>query len=235
MQRPSVFWGLAANCAAAIMSMCLCVGSALAQGKSGNYAFLVGSGFLCDPNNSSACAATAKGDPGDSYELSGAGTFDAVTKSIQAAGTFAHKSTSGHVLETGVWVASELVSFNSYGTSPGALPQEALAFRSTLFGAKRSPLQTGVVPTGGLAAIRVRLFSISGLSRIAVLELNCALGSVPSERSVEGIRVIFDRNEGKFSEEAGGRVMFLATRPEVNSLTRVPQEAAPESAEAARN
>ena len=50
----------------------------------------------------------------DSYEMSGAGIFDAQGKSVTAAGTFAHKSSDGTVLETGVWITSRLISFDSY-------------------------------------------------------------------------------------------------------------------------
>jgi len=211
MQRPGVFRHLIAKCfVAATISACLCTGAVWAQAKSANYAFLVGSGFLCDPNSASACAATAKADPGDSYEMSGAGRFDAEAKSVEAAGTFAHKSTNGYVLEAGVWVASELVSFRSYGAAPGALPQEALPFRSSLFGAKRSPLHLGAVPTGGLAVFRIRLLSLSGAATDALLEVNSALGQVPSERSIEGIRLTLTGTTSKFSEVEGSRVIFLS-------------------------
>ena len=44
------------------------------------------------------------------------------------------------------------------------------------------------VPTGGLAVLRIRLLPLQGPSRNAVLEVNCALGDVPRERSLEGIR-----------------------------------------------
>lgn len=213
MQRPGVSRLLIAKCAAAAaIATCLCAGAAWTQTRSASYVFLVASGFLCDPNNASACTATAKADPGDSYEMSGAGTFDAETKSVQAAGTFAHKSTNGHVLETGVWLASELVSFNSYGAAPGALPQEALGFRSMLFGAKRSLQHMGAVPTGGLAVFQIRLLSLSGAATDALLEVNSALGQVPSERSIEGIRLTLADRASKFSEVQGSRVMFLSMR-----------------------
>jgi len=204
--------------------LCLCAGAAGAQTASSNYALVVASGFLCEPNGSSSCAATAKADPGDSYEISGAGIFDAKAKSAQAAGTFAHKSTNGHVLESGVWLVSDLVGFDSYGAEPGALPQDMIAFRSTLFGAKRFPIQLAAVPTGGLAVFRIRLLSISGVSKTAVLEVNCALGNVPNERSVEGIRLIFDRNGGAFFEAAGGRVMILSVRPGPGVPNKAPQQ-----------
>lgn len=60
--------------------------------------------------------------------MSGAGTFDAQDKSVKAAGTFTHKSPNGNVLDTGVWLASEVVSFDSYGAAREALPNKGLAF-----------------------------------------------------------------------------------------------------------
>jgi hypothetical protein len=44
-----------------------------------------------------------------------------------------------------------------------------------------------------------------------VLQVNCAMGEVPSERSVEGIRLTVERNNSEYSEMAG-RVTFLLMR-----------------------
>ncbi len=59
--------------------------------------------------------------------MSGAGTLNTQSKSVTAAGTFTHKSSDGTVLEAGVWIVSELVSFDSYGIAPGALLHGARA------------------------------------------------------------------------------------------------------------
>src|SRR6266436_1346980 len=99
------------------LAVCLYAFPAAAQSHDGNYIFLLASGFLCDAGDSSNCPATAKATQGDSYEMSGAGTFEAQNKSVKAAGTFTHKSPNGNVLETGVWLAGELVSFDSYGAA----------------------------------------------------------------------------------------------------------------------
>jgi hypothetical protein len=206
----------------------LCAGSARAQTGSTNYTFIVSSGFLCD--DSGSCPAVAKSANGDSYEISGAGTFDAQNKSVKAAGIFNHKSTNGNVLETGVWIASNLVSFDSYGIAPAALMQKGSAFGSPQIGPKRLPMRSGPLPTGGLAIFRILLMPISGASRTAMLQVNCALGDVPRERSVEGIRVTLERNNFEYSEEVSGRVIFLTLRPEVSTPAKVPeQEARPES------
>jgi len=183
---------------------------AAAQSNNSNYIFLLASGFLCEPGDTSTCPATAKGNQGDSYEMSGAGVFDAQTKSVKAAGTYTHRLANGNVLETGVWIASELVSFDSYGIAPGALMSGGRAFGPPQFGPKRLPMLSSPMPTGGLAVFRIRLLPMSGASKNAVLQVNCALADVPRERSVEGIRLMLDKNGPEYTEEVSGSVMFLS-------------------------
>ena len=149
---------------------------------------------------------------GDSYELSGAGTFTSQSKSVTAAGTFTHKSIDGIVLQTGVWIASELVGFDSYGIAPGALTREGRAFRPPQLGPMRMRMFSGSMPAGGLAVFRVRLFPVRGLSKNATLQVNCAIGKVPPEHPVEGIRLAFEGGSVEFDEEISGRALFLLTR-----------------------
>jgi hypothetical protein len=49
---------------------------AIAQNSSGDYIFLIGSGFLCDSGDPSSCPAVAKSADGSSFELSGVETFN---------------------------------------------------------------------------------------------------------------------------------------------------------------
>lgn len=207
----------------------LCAGSTNAQTSSANYAVLVASGFLCDASDSGSCPAIAKSANGDSYEISGAGTLDTHNKSVNAAGTFSHKSTNGDVLETGVWIGSDLISFGSYGIAPAALMQKGRASGRPQIGTKRLHIGSGLLPTGGLATFHILLMPILGPARTASLEVNCALGDVPRDRSVEGIRLQIDRTTD-YSEEAGGRVMFLATRAPVSVTAKAPKQDAPEAA-----
>ena len=74
----------------------------------------------CDTRDSLTCPTTVKANAGDSYEMSGTGTFDARNKSVNGAGNFTHKSRNGRVLETGVWIASEFQSGWGQGTSANA-------------------------------------------------------------------------------------------------------------------
>lgn len=200
-----------------------------AQGHNGSYVVLLASGFLCDPADPSTCSATARTDQGDSYEVTGTGTFDPQLKSVNAVGTFTHKSPTGDPLETGVWIASELVSFDSYGVEPGALLRQGRALGRPPLGPVPLPMSTGLVPTGGLAVFRIRLLPVSGPSRPAVLQVNCALGDVPRDRSTEGIRVTLEGSGTGSSVEAGGRVMFLALRPEAGPPAKAPLESIPRS------
>ncbi|HMD84629.1 MAG TPA: hypothetical protein VKO18_08000 [Terriglobia bacterium] len=222
--------------AVANLSLFLCACPAKAQNSSANYTVLLASGFLCETGDFTTCPAMVKSANGDSYEMSGAGTLNTQSKSVIAAGTFAHKFSNGTVLETGVWIASELVSFDSYGIVPGALLQQKLALGPAPFGPKRLPMSSGPMPTGGLAVFRIRLLPMSGASKIAVLQVNCALGDVPRERSVEGIRLTFEKGGNEFSEEVGGHVIFLSMRLEVSPPAKAAQqEAAPGLAEPPRN
>lgn len=208
------------------LALLLSLGASLAtaQTSSRNYTLLLGSGFLCEPSDASTCPTTTKSSQGDTYEVSGAGIFDAQGKSVKAAGTFSHKSANGNVVETGVWIASELVSFVSYGVAPSALQQEKSGLNPSQLVPMRLKMLSGPMPTGGLAVFRVRLLTLSGAAKTGVLQVNCALGNVPRERSVEGIRLSLEGDRKEFFEEVGGRVMFLSMRPETSSNARAPEK-----------
>jgi hypothetical protein len=85
------------------------------------------------------------------------------------------------------------------------------------------------MPTGGIAVLRIRFLPIQGASTTGVLQVNCALGDVPRERSVEGIRLTLERNNIEYSEELSGRVMFLALRPKISAPAKAPEQDAPET------
>ena len=194
----------------------LAVVPAIAQTGNSDYILMVGSGFLCDSAGSSACPAVVKSADGASYEMSGAGTFNAKSRSVTATGTFTHKSPNGNSLETGIWVANELVSFDSYGIAPGARMLAGSAFGPLRFFPKRMPMLSGSVPNGGLAVLRIRLLPMWGPSRMAVLQVNCALGNVPDEHQTEGIRLTLEGGGGEFDQEISGRTMFISTRLAAN-------------------
>jgi hypothetical protein len=195
---------------------------AMAQSSSGDYLFLIASGFLCDSVDSSACPAVVKSADGSRYEMSGAGTLNTKSKSVTAVGTFTHKSPNGNSLETGIWMANELVSFDSYGIAPGARMQAGSAFGPPQFSSRRMPMLFGPMPAGGLAVLRIRLLPMWGLSRNATLQVNCALGKVPDEHQTEGIRLTFEGGGVAFDEEVSGRTMFVLTRTGANLAQNKP-------------
>jgi hypothetical protein len=96
--------------------------------------------------------------------------------------------------------------------------------QGAVFGPRRLPISFGPTPTGGLAVFRIRLLPIRGPSRTAILQVNCTLGNVPRERSVEGIRLSFEDDGIDFCEELGGRVMFLSMRSEADMVQKPPQQ-----------
>jgi len=208
----------------AVLTLAMLLGASptMAQSKSANYTFLVASGFLCDPGDSATCPAVVRSANGDSYEMSGVGTLNAQSKSVTAAGTFTHKSTDGLVLETGVWIGSELVSFDSYGIAPGALMREGRGFGLPQFGPMRLRMFSGSMPAGGRAVFRIRLLPVWGLSKNATLQVNCAVGKVPPEHQVEGIRLAFEGGGVEFDEEISGRALFVLTKPGASAAAKAP-------------
>jgi hypothetical protein len=193
--------------------MFLVAGPARAQSSSAQYTFLVASGLLCNPDDSATCPAVVKSANDDSYEMSGAGIFDAQGKSVTAAGTFAHKSPDGTMLETGVWIASRLISFDSYGIAPSPLMGSGRALGPPQFGPRHWPMFSGSMAAGGRAVFRIRLLPVRGEAKIALLQVNCARGNVPPEHQVEGIRLALQGSSSAFDEEVSGRTLFVLTRP----------------------
>ena len=102
-----------------------------------------------------------------------------------------------------MWFASEPVKFDSYGAAPGAMPRLGFALGPAPLGPKRFSTSLGSMPTGGLAVFRILRLPLRDPSRTALLQVNCTLGEVPRDRSVEGIRLSFEDNQNEFSEEAG--------------------------------
>ena len=147
-----------------------------------NYNFLIASGFLCDPNDSTACPAVAKADNGETIEITGAGTLDLAGKSVTAAGAFTQKMPTGDIVTTGVWTATGLVSFESYGIDPGALLRDYSQFRRLgplpmgrgMMPGPMAGLAAGPIAAGGVAVIRIRLLADAGSPGDAILRVDCA-------------------------------------------------------------
>jgi hypothetical protein len=185
----------------------------LAENDSATYNFLVGSGFLCDPNDSSTCPAVARAASGDTIELSGAGTLSLANQSVTAAGAFTQKSSTGEVVATGIWTSTELLSFKSYGIAPVTLMRQRQKFKAS----RLSPLGLGMLasplPAGGLALLRIRLLADAGRPKDAILQVNCALGKVPPNQSEDGVRLAIQEDGMKFDQKVSGRTVFMLRRP----------------------
>ena len=120
--------------------------------------------------------------------------------------------------------AGSVFTWSSDGVAPSALMQRGPAFSPPQVGPKRSPRRQDSLPTGGLAVFRILLVMVSGTTKSAILRVNCALGEVPAEHSVEGIQLLFEGNGVNYSEPVSGRLMFLSARSEV-SARRKPEQA----------
>ena len=55
-----------------------------------------------------------------------------------------------------------------------------------------------------------------------MLQVNCALGKVPDEHRMEGIRLAFEGGSAQFDEEVSGRTLFLLTRPPASVVSKPP-------------
>ena len=183
--------------------------------SSANYNFLVGTGYVCDPNDSSACPAVAQTANGDSIEISGAGTLNPSSKAVAAMGAFTRKTAKGEIEETGIWKATELVKFNSYGIAPGALARDKRRFKS--MGMFPMGFLNGPLPAGGLALFRIELLPDVGKPKDAFLQVNCAIGKVPENQQGDGIRLAVQGEDLKFDQKVSGRTLFMIRKPQVNS------------------
>jgi hypothetical protein len=55
-----------------------------------------------------------------------------------------------------------------------------------------------------------------------MLQVNCALGKVPAEHQMEGIRLAFEGGGVAFDEEVSGRALFLLTRAGASAAVKAP-------------
>jgi hypothetical protein len=216
MLRQGVVLTLVTTGVTAILILVTGADPRLADNDSANYNFLVASGFLCDPNDSSTCPAVARAASGDTIELSGAGTLSLANKSIMGAGAYTHKSSTGEILETGVWTATALLSFKSYGVAPGALMRGTLKFKSSRLFPSGLGMLAGPMPAGGLALIRIRLIPDAGSPKDGILQVNCALGKMPANQKEDGARLALDGSGLKFDQRVSGRTMFTLRKPGLN-------------------
>ena len=157
-------------------------GAVAAQADSGtqNFLYFAGAGPVC-ALGPGACPDVARADNGDTVDITGSGMLSIHDKTVTGGGTFVHRAPDGAVRAKGTWMATALLSFNSFGTEADLPPN--------LF--------------GGLARIRVHLSA--GID--AILEIDCEIGKAPDGHS-EGVRLVVD-NGLNFNQKVSGFTVFV--------------------------
>ena len=149
--------------------------------------YLLGVDPLCglDP---SACPAVAMAANGDTIELTGSGTLSIHPKSVSGGGTFTHKDSSGAVLGSGTWTATQLLAFKSYVVDPAlGLPEN--------FDAGYTRMRVHLTPTSG------------GPGFDAILEVDCEFNLNPPGHA-EGVRLAVQGGLN-FNKKVSGFTLFI--------------------------
>ncbi len=170
-----------------LLSMTLPFGFAAGAGAStANFQFLAGAGPLCGLAPK-ACPDIAMADNGDMVAVTGQGTLSIFTNSVTGDGTFAHMAPDGTVRAMGTWTAIRLMSFRSFGNSPG-LPSNFV---------------------GGQALMLIQL-SVGGTPvHTAVLTIICQVGTPPAGLH-EGIKLVVQDTPFNFNKQVSGLTIFVS-------------------------
>ena len=165
--------------------------TASADSSNETFGFLVGTGFLCGLAPS-ACPDVSRADNGDTIQIAGSGTLMTNPKTASGGGTFVHKRGSTTVA-SGTWTATDLLSFQDYGTSPDlTIPRVAHAGTALI--------AVHLVVTGGPA---------TGLQADGVLRVTCELpGALVPGTKTEGVRLVVD-DLINFNKEVSGFTVFI--------------------------
>jgi len=125
---------------------------------------------------------------GDRVTLTGTGTLTLHPQSATGGGTFTHTTAGGTVLATGTFTATELLSFESYGSSP-LLP--------AFLNAGQALIRVALVPDGSTT-------SIDGILRV-----ECVLpGSIFPSGKEEGINLLLP-GIANFNHQVSGATVFV--------------------------
>jgi hypothetical protein len=159
---------------------------ASAQSATVTYDYFAGAGPVCSVSPD-ACPDVSSAPNGDTISLTASGTLSVHPNSVTGGGTFTHKDASGTVLAEGTWTAQQLLSFVSYGASPGLPPTF----------------------NGGKALMLIHLTpSTGGAGFDAVLRITCLIGSPPAGAH-EGIRLNV-QDVINFNKEVSGDTLFIS-------------------------
>jgi len=170
-----------------LLSAIIPVGIASATNTSSTFQFLAGTGPLCSLATN-ACPDITMADNGDTVSITGQGTLSVHDKSVTGSGTFMHKAPDGTVRASGTWTAMRLMSFKSFGNSPG-LPANFV---------------------GGQALMLVQL-SVNGTPvHTAVLTVICDVGSPPPGLA-EGVKLVVQDTPFNFNKQVSGFTVFISS------------------------
>jgi len=136
---------------------------------------------VCTMAGPGSCPDVAATSNGHTITIAGDGTLNIHSKSVTGIGTFVEKDSSGAVLASGTWTATQLLSFNSYGTSP--------------------PFPSFAV--GGQALIRIHLSTGAD----GILTVTCLIGSPPAGK-MEGVELAIQGGPN-FNREVSGDTVFI--------------------------
>ena len=110
-------------------------------------------------------------------------------KIVEGSGTFIHRNAGGEIIGAGVWTATKLISFKSYGSGAlQGLPED--------FEGGRALMKVYLDPN-------VRVPGFDGTLRI-----DCTLGDVP-KNAEEGIRLAVRGVPINFNKEVSGATLFI--------------------------
>ncbi len=172
-----------------LLSTIVPVGIASASSTSSTFQFLAGTGLLCNiAGVSNPCPDVAMADNGDTVSIAGQGSVSVLSRSVTGSGTFIHKAPDGTVKAMGTWTALQLLSFRSWGNSPG-LPANFV---------------------GGQAIMLVQL-SVGGTPvHTAVLTVICDVGNPPTGL-LEGVKLVVRDTPFNFNKQVSGITVFISS------------------------
>ena len=133
----------------------------------------------------------------NSFETIGSneGTLTVYPKTVQGDGVFFHEDSDGNLLGSGIWEATDLLSFKDYGTSP---------FLEGL----EDPFYDGW--KAGSANIRIHLVADGGAEFDAILRIRCLLPESNTPPSwAEGIRISVQDGLNFNKTVEGGFTLFI--------------------------
>src|SRR6266852_1847127 len=169
-----------------ILSMMLPLGFAAGH-SAASFQFLVGAGTICSLPVPNPCPDVSMASKGDTVTVAGQGTLSISAKSVTGSGTFVHKAPDGAVRAMGTWTAIQLMSFKSFGNSPG-LPSNF---------------------DGGKALMLIQLTVDGHPLHTAVLTVICEVGN-PPDGLHEGFRLAVQDTPFNFNKQVSGITLFIS-------------------------